>query len=285
MKRKSKRTIPAKYLLMALTFLCIIIMFVSFTLGLKGGPLNTIAGYVFVPMQQGINKVGDWITDKTDNFKSLRNALNENKELKKQLGVLNEELSRLKAEQFQLDDWQKLYEEEKKYSRYKTLPAQVIYNNGSNWFTTFFIDKGEKDGVEVDMNIIAPGGLVGIVIDVGPNFAKVRSIIDDASSVSGMTVSTSDRFMINGNLQSMNEERVIQFSNLKCEDGVIGPGEEVTTSHISTKYLPDILIGQIQSIEKEENNLIYSGTITTAVDFEHLRNVLVILEKKEQIKE
>ena len=55
MRRKStKHSIPTKYTLLFLMVFCVIVMFVSFTLNLSGGPLNTVAGYVFVPMQKGI---------------------------------------------------------------------------------------------------------------------------------------------------------------------------------------------------------------------------------------
>ena len=128
--------------------------------------------------------------------------------------------------------------------------------------------------------MIAGSGLVGIVIDTGPNYAKVRSVIDDASNVSGMALSTADRCIINGNLATMNENQVIEFSDLKCEDNAVAIGEQIVTSHISDKYLEGILIGYVSTIERDSNNLTYSGTITPAVDFQHLQEVLVILDKK-----
>lgn len=128
--------------------------------------------------------------------------------------------------------------------------------------------------------MIAGSGLVGIVIDTGPNYAKVRSVIDDASNVSGMALSTADRCIINGNLATMNENQVIEFSDLKCEDNAVAIGEQIVTSHISDKYLEGILIGYVSTIERDTNNLTYSGTITPAVDFQHLQEVLVILDKK-----
>ena len=57
-----------------------------------------------------------------------------------------------------------------------------------NWFSTFTIDKGSKDGIAADMNVMAGSGLVGIVTEVGPTWAKVRSIIDDSSNVSAMVL-------------------------------------------------------------------------------------------------
>lgn len=79
----------------------------------------------------------------------------------------------------------------------------MIGKGTSNWFNTFTIDKGSKDGIKVDMNVIAGSGLVGIVTDVGKNYAVVRAIIDDTSNVSGMILSNNDNCIVSGNLKSM----------------------------------------------------------------------------------
>ena len=284
MKRKSKHSFPTRYLLFILTGLCVLIMFVSFTLNLSGGPLNTVAGYVFTPMQKGINSVGTWFISKSDDLKSLKDVMQENKELQAKVDELTTELNTIKLEQYELDNLRELMQLDQKYPGYKKVAARIIGSDTSNWFNTFVIDKGTKDGIEKDMNVIAGSGLVGIVIDVGPDYAKVRSIIDDASNVSGMTLSTTDRCIINGNLESMNENQVIEFSNLKCEENAIGTGEQLVTSNISNKYLEGILIGYVSSIERDSNNLTYSGTITPAVDFKHLQEVLVILDKKQTVE-
>lgn len=281
MKRRTRRSIPTKYTLLTVTVLCVLVMFVSFTMNLSGGPLNTIAGYVFVPMQNGINRVGTWIVNRADDLASLRNVQQKNKELQAQVDKLTQELNTIKLEQYELDNLRELMELDQKYPSYEKVAARVIGNDGGNWFSTFLIDKGEKDGIEKDMNVIAGSGLVGIVIDTGPNYAKVRSIIDDASNVSGMSLSTADRCIVNGNLMSMNNEQVIGFTDLKCEDDAVKTGEQIVTSHISDKYLEGILIGYVSTIERNANNLTYSGTVTPAVDFQHLQEVLVILDKKE----
>ena len=61
---------------------------------------------------------------------------------------------------------------------YPKIGACVIANNGTNWFNSFVIDKGSKDGVKVNSNVLAGTGLVGRVTEVGPHSATVRSIID-----------------------------------------------------------------------------------------------------------
>ena len=61
------------------------------------------------------------------------------------------------------------------------------------------------------------------------------------------------------------------------------PGISIVTSYISDKYLQGILIGYIKDVSVDSNNLTQSGTITPVVDFEHIQEVLVILDKKEDV--
>ncbi len=180
-------------MLILLTAVCGILVYASFTMNLSGGPLNQVAGYVFIPMQRGINYVGRWISDKTDNLKDLKDVMEENQKLKVQVDELTSELNTIKLEQYELNNLRKLLKLDQKYPSYDKVAANVIGKDAGNWFSLFTIDKGTNDGIQIDMNVIAGSGLVGIVTDVGPNYAKVRSIIDDVSKISGMVRTTSDR--------------------------------------------------------------------------------------------
>ena len=282
-KRKPQFTLPTKYILLGMTVLCVTVMFLSFTFNLSGGPLNAVAGYVFVPMQKGINAVGGWMSEKADNLKNLNDVMQKNEELQAQVDELTAELNTIKLEQYDLDNYRALLELDDKYPSYKKVAANVIGKDSGNWFNTFIIDKCSKDGIEMDMNVIAGSGLVGIVTDVAPNYAKVKSIIDDTSSVSGMDLATSDNCIIRGNLQMMNENQEIELSDLKDTDDQVQAGDQIVTSYISDKYLQGILIGYIKDVSVDSNNLTKSGTITPVVDFEHIQEVLVILDKKEDV--
>ena len=161
--------------------------------------------------------------------------------------------------------------------------ARIIGRDSGNWYSKFIIDKGENDGLAVDMNVIAGGGLVGRVTSVGPNWARVTSIICDNSNVSGKTLSTGDNLIVTGDLKLM-ADNTISFSRLIDSNQKVAEGDKVVTSNISDKYLPNILIGYISSIEKDTNNLTKSGKITPAVDFEHLQEVLVITDRKQMVE-
>lgn len=265
-----------------MTGICVAVMLLSFTLNISGGPLNTVAGYVFIPMQEGINTVGLWMTDKADNLKKLSEVMAENQELREQVDKLTSELTTVTLEQYELENLREMYDLDKKYPSYEKVAANVIGKTGGNWFSSFTIDKGSDDGIEVDMNVIAGSGLVGIVTDVGPNYATVTTIINDMSKVGGMVTTTSDNLIVSGSLQNMNENMVIDFSNLNDSDDEVQVGDPIVTSYISDQYQQGILIGYIKTIEMDSNNLTKSGTITPAVDFEHIEEVLVILTKKQK---
>lgn len=263
-----------------LTLVCFLLMLGSFTLGWTAGPVGTAASYVFIPMQRGLTEVGNWISDKTHELSSLRNVMSENEALKSQVDALTEELNALKLSQYDTEDIRELAELEKSYSEYNKLPASVISKDPGNWFDTFLIDKGEADGVAVGMNVITGSGLAGIITEVGANYAKVRAIVDDTSSVSGMVLSTSDYCVVSGDLQMMDERQMITFSSLKDTGGKVSVGDQVVTSYISPDYVQGLLIGYISEIHVNSNNLTKSGLITPVVDFEHIKHVLVITDLK-----
>ena len=279
--RNKKKRLSTKYTLLMLSSICLLLILISLTLNISGGPLKVAAGYVFVPMQTGVNTVGQWLSDKANDFKTLGEVLNENKKLKQQLDDMTLQMNTIKLEQYELENYRELLALDEKYPSYQKVAASVIAKDSGNWFSTFTIDRGTKDGIKVGMNVLAGSGLVGIVKDVGPNYAKVRSIIDDSSKVSAMVTTTEDNFIVSGSLQSMNERKVIGFTDLKDEDDEVMLGDPVVTSYVSDQYQQGILIGYVATIEKNSNNLTKSGTITPVVDFEHMENVLVITKLKE----
>lgn len=281
MKRRGKSSFPSKYILLLLTVICIMLLFAGYATGYAGEPIRIICNYVFVPMQKGLDYVGESISINSDDTKTKEQLIAENAQLQEQIDELSTQLTNTRLQQSELDTLRELYDLDQTYADYKTTGAHVIGKGTSNWFNTFTIDKGSKDGIKVDMNVIAGSGLVGIVTDVGKNYAVVRAIIDDTSNVSGMILSNNDNCIVSGNLKSMTESNMITFSNLEDSEDKVSTGDSVVTSNISDKYLPGLLIGYVTDITEDNNNLTKSGEITPVVDFKHLQDVLVITQLKE----
>lgn len=206
----------------------------------------------------------------------------ENEDLQAQIDALTTENNYLQEERYEYERLQELYQLDQNYAEYEKTAAHVIGKDTGNWFNTFTIDKGSQDGIEVDMNVLAGSGLVGIITEVGPTWAKVRSIIDDSNNVSGMVLSTSDTCIVSGDLSLMSSGQ-IAFDQMENNDNVVAVGDQIVTSYISDKYLQGILIGSISEINVDSNNLTRSGYIIPAVDFKNIQEVLVITTTKAEL--
>jgi rod shape-determining protein MreC len=235
---------------------------------------------VITPMQNGINSVGRAISNQFDKLTTLSKLLKENDSLQEQVDTLSHENKILLQDKYELDRLRELYKLDQKYADYPKVAARVISADPNNYYNTFTIDKGKDDGIEVNMNVIAGNGLVGIVEEVGKNYATVRSIIDDSSNISGMFLKTSDPCIVKGDLE-LYSSGVIGVE-LISKDADIEDGYEIVTSNISDKYLQGILIGYVTDISMDSNNLTKTAHLTPAVDFDRLQEVLIITELKEQ---
>ena len=281
MKKKNHTSHTNRYILLGLSVLCALMMLLSSFSDKVRGPFRVLANVTVIPLQQGINQIGGWMGDMKDNFSTLKQLQAENEKLQKQVDTLTTENNYLQEERYEYERLQELYKLDQNYADYEKTAAHVIGKDSGNWFSTFTIDKGTNDGIAVDMNVLAGSGLVGIVTEVGPTWAKVRSIIDDSNNVSGMVLSTSDTCIVSGDLSLMSSGQ-IAFDQMENNDNTVSVGDQIVTS-ISDKYLQGILIGSVSEINVDSNNLTRSGYITPAVDFRNIQEVLVITTTKAEL--
>jgi rod shape-determining protein MreC len=278
---ESKRS---KYVLISLTVFCILLIGLTSMRDEWLTPLRTGVGYVLIPVQSGVNSVGSAIYGEITDLSKLRDAQKENREMKDIITQLTEENTRLQSEELELNRLRKLYGLDQQYGQYEKVGARVIANDSSNWFQVFRIDKGSKDGIAVNMNVMAGGGLVGIVTDVGANYATVRSIIDDSSRVSGMAMQSGDSCIIAGDLTLFKEGRLRITNVLKESD--LKDGDKIVTSNISSVFLPGLLVGYASDITNDSNNVTKSGYLVPAAEFDSLQDVLVVTKlKSDMMKE
>ena len=282
MKKKNHISHTNRYILIGLSAFCILMMLLSSFSDRVSGPFKALANVTVIPLQQGINQIGGWMGDMKDNFSTLKQLQAENEKLQEQVDALTTENNYLQEERYEYERLQELYNLDQNYADYEKTAAHVIGKDPGNWFSTFTIDKGSNDGIAVDMNVLDGSGLVGIVTEVGPTWAKVRSIIDDSNNVSGMVLSTSDTCIVSGDLSLMSTGQ-IAFDQMENNDNVVSVGDQIVTSYISDKYLQGILIGSVSEINVDSNNLTRSGYITPAVDFRNIQEVLVITTTKAEL--
>ena len=269
-----------RYFLIGLSIFCICMTGITSLKGSLLNPLRSAVGYVLVPIQSGVNAVGRSIYEEATNIRELKTALEENERLQARVDELTEENTRLRAEQLELERLRNLYELDTQYMQYNKVGARIIAKDTGSWFSVFRIDKGSADGIKENMNVIAGGGLVGIITDVGANYATVRSIIDDSSEVSAMAQQSGDTCIVSGDLKLFNEGR-LNLGYMEKDDD-IKDGDMIVTSNISGKFLPGILIGYATDITVDySDNLTKSGYVIPVAQFDRLQEVLVITDLKD----
>ena len=287
MKSPKKRlhfriNIKSKHLLAVMTLFCISCIVATLASDISTAPLQDIAGVVIVPFEKSISKIGSGLAGIRQGFQDKQDLIQENEELKAQIDVLTTQNSKLIADQSELVRLQQMYKLDEEYTDYPKVAAEIIAKDPGNWYDTFMINRGSNDGIRVNNNVIAGKGLVGIVTEVGPSWATVRSIIDDSSNVSAMTVSTSDNCIVYGDLELINEGK-LRFEQLYDVDNKVTIGERLVTSNISENYVEGLFIGYVSEVVQDTNNLTKTGTLVTPVDFQHLKEVLVITVNKQDI--
>ncbi len=278
MKHTIKNFFTAKVWLTILCLICFGFIGITYFTDVLTTPLTKVTSYLIIPLQKGVNGMGLWLTEKHDLYVSIEELQAENDRLYDEIEKLKEENLAMQNNKIELEELRKLFELDSNYENYNKVCATVIGKSADNWYNTFTIDKGSKDGIEVNMNVIAGNGLVGIVTSVSDNYSIVRAIIDDASNISAMLLNTSDICTVSGNLKTLADGYIeIKYFD---SDVTVRDGDMIVTSNISEKYLPGILIGYAHNVTLDSNNLTRSGYLIPAADFKHIRNVLVITDKK-----
>ena len=278
MNKNKRKQMKPRYVLWLIIVLCLV--FIGVSLKNNGEKLNIQNGIssLVLPMEKGLNSIGQWIGERREYSRSVNDLLTENEELKQQIDQLNTKISSMENNLSELESLRELLKMKEVYPDYDMVGARIISKDAGNWYNSFIIDKGSNDGIKKDMNVIYDNGLVGIVSDVSTNNATVRAIIDDTSSVSGMLSKSTELCIVNGDLK-LYQDGLLDVEMIS-KDAQIGAGDEVVTSYISDKYLPGLVIGYISDVSMDSSNLSQNAHITPKVSFDNITNVMVITQLK-----
>lgn len=280
---RRRKGLHSKNLLIGVSLLCVVSIIFTWESRSKITPIESAVAYVVIPIQSGVNIFGDWLKEKVQFVKDIRDLEEINETLQTEVDQLQYENKILEQDEVELERLRTLYELDKRYADYPKIGAQVIGKDPGNWYNIFMINKGTRDGLMVNMVVLAGNGLVGHITDVGPNFAKVQTIITDTCNVSSKIMRTSDLCVVKGDQTLVSDTAFCRVEYL-ADDANIVVGDEVVTSHLSDIYPPGILLGTIMEIEDNPDEMTKTAILSPAVDFKHLEEVLVINQvfEKEQ---
>lgn len=233
---------------------------------------ENMANKLVTPVQNGLTYLKNSINNNNTFFTDINNLKQENEELTQKNDELEQslrELENIKTENQSLKEYLGLTE---KYGEYKTVPGYVINKDISNYSKTIVINIGKKDGVEKDMTVIGNEGLVGYVISVTDDTAKVQTIVDTASSISASMSTTKDGIICKGTMDGSSQLKAMYIPT----DANIIQGDSIETSGLGGLYPKGIHIGTVKKVISTQNITDRYAIVETAVDFDKLDSVLVI---------
>lgn len=220
-------------------------------------------------MQKGLTRLERGLGDTWNGYLYLRSVRRENRLLKEELTRLLNENVRLREAARANERLQQILEF-KKGNAYAVQAAAVIGRDPSNWYRTLLIDKGEQDGVLVEMGVITPRGVVGRVIKTGPTVSQVLLLTDRNSAVAALIQGTRDEGLVEGTERGSAR---IKYLSLLAE---AKEGDLVLTSGLTGIFPKGLRIGTLGAVMKNEPDLFQQAEVTPILDFSKLEEVLVI---------
>ncbi|HXS75780.1 MAG TPA: rod shape-determining protein MreC [Terracidiphilus sp.] len=228
------------------------------------------ANGIVSPPEKILHNTGSGISWIWNNYFYLRHVREQNADLQKTVDRLRLEQAALLEDAKQGQRLQALLNFQQKYI-YKTLPAEVIGTSGTEQSRVFTINKGKKDGIDRDMAVITPDGIVGKVRDVFGHTAQVLAINDQTSGAGVIMESTRIRGILRGNAQGRPEiVDVISDQRIKAGDKVLTAGGD----QIFPRGLP---VGVVEKVMNDpERDGFVDVILKPAAHLDQLDEVLVI---------
>lgn len=244
--------------------------------------IENIIGKIITPVQKLFYNTGQAVGNTFKSIEGIGNLKDENERLMNEIAKLKE-LNTQYEDIIMRTDFLKNEASLKKSSHFTFVSSQVSGKDAGNWFDRFIIDKGANQGInkgdpviqaaEIDDDVVIEG-LIGRVVEVGDNWAKVISIIDEGSNVSFKSIRTQNGGIIQGSIEGEASGYLFDSSSDIVE------GDKLLTSGMGGVFIEGLYIGKIESVEKRDEELVQRIKVNSAIDFKNIYEVYVITGTK-----
>jgi rod shape-determining protein MreC len=231
--------------------------------------LEAVTFAIFSEVQRTLSGGVGGVRHVWGSYVGLRHVKAENEDLKRQLAAAEIALQEQRALADRARGLQKLLEL-RDHLELGTTGAEIIGSSASPDFRTLTIDKGTREGVRPDMAVIAPAGVVGRVVVPSARSAKVQLLIDRNAAAAVIVERTRAQGVVVG---GDNDRLQMQYVS---EASDVAVGDLVVTSGIDTIYPKGLVIGKVETVEKN-GPAFKKIVVRPAVDFSQIEEVLIVL--------
>ncbi|MBQ7871030.1 MAG: rod shape-determining protein MreC [Oscillospiraceae bacterium] len=200
----------------------------------------------------------------------------ENEYLKQRINEMEDEVRSADSLQRENDRMRELLSLKEEHEDYNFCAAYIVSWDSSNWKSSFTIGKGSNSGLEEGMVAITEyGQVLGLLTEVGPNWATVTTILDSSMEVSACVASTGYPGVVQGGYAT-GDAGLLRMNYLPSEAVLRNNDQVVTTG--STVYPKDLIIGYVQNAGFDETGVAKYALLTPAADFDNLEQVFIITD-------
>ncbi|WP_295156461.1 rod shape-determining protein MreC [Selenomonas sp. AE3005] len=234
---------------------------------------------VLSPFQQAVSWVSNEFRFVTSNIWEIATLHEQNKMLRsevEQLRAINVQANEAMSENERL---RAMVGYKQSAHQFDTVAARVIGRESDTWSSMIIIDRGTGSGIQNDMPVVTPAGLVGRVVEAGLNSSKVQLILDPRSSVGTIVQRAESRVtgIVRGDVSN---PTMPQMVNIPKNADVV-EGDVIVTSGFGGIFPKGIVVGLVSSLQNDAGGLLKIGVLEAAVDFQKLEDVLVITASRE----
>ena len=234
-----------------------------------------IVGYIVLPFQKSFSFVGNEFNNAYFFFHEIGANKTEKEKLNLEVQKQRDEIRNLNDIQRENVRLKQILGLKDQYKENKLEAAQVIGRNPENWDNIIVINRGTDNDIEINNAVMSiNNGLIGEVIEVGPNWSKVMLITDSDSSVSSIINRTRELAVTKG------DPVAVRYGYVKltylANDADIVTDDIITTSGFGGIYPKGILIGKVKEVKLETNGLTKFAYVQPVADFKTMEEVVVI---------
>lgn len=271
--KKNLFTSRIKTLLIAAVTLAIV---TTVIVAVSGGTTasQTAAGNLLTPLRSGVAAIDRQALRFYNYIFSYESLKEENAALKQQLAEMEEDVRTAQELQRENERYEQLLEIKEANKDYIFEPAYLISWDASTWRSTFTIGKGEKHGLQLGMAALSENKqMVGIITDLGDNWATITTILDSGLEISASIASSGYTGVVQGTYQSENTQ-VLRMNYLST-DAVLKNGDHVVTTG-STMYPKGLILGKITNVSLDETGVAKYAALKASCDLDDLEQVFIL---------
>ncbi len=240
-------------------------------------PLANAVNVIAAPFRAAYTAVADRFNDFQKHYRDYTGLEEENAILRRQLAEMEAEIRQAREDSEENSRLKKLLglQDRRPDLTSDLQQAMVTEHAVTNWTSSLTINKGTSSGLEVgDCVMDDTGSLVGLVHEVGANWATVLTTVDTDTSLGAQVFRTGDLGLAQGDFSLMQEGR-LRLNLLPADVSLLG-GDLVVTSGLGGYYPQGLVIGSVEKVQLDPSGSDSYATLIPAVDFSQLTEVFVI---------